>query len=53
MGVWKDIGLRLILNKQVGNHKWKLFHYVRISKISSSSSSLPYEDIIIALILHF
>lgn len=32
MGVGKDIGLRLILNKQVGNHKWKLFHHVRISK---------------------
>lgn len=51
MGVGKDIGLRLILNKQVGNHKWKLFHHVRISKISSSSSLPYYEAIIIALIL--
>lgn len=51
MRVGKDIGLRLILNKQVGNQKWKLFHHVRISKSFLLLLRSPIEAIIIALIL--
>lgn len=52
MGVGKDIGLRLILNKQVGNYKEKcsiMFGSRNLSLLLLRSPT--YEAITIALIL--